>query len=933
MCSKSDIFACCCSTELTEKVNFRLFTVDQKEPDLEEATGQDHVFTFWRQLTKAQKDELDKDFNELQHEFGLSLELLKDDFIQAQRNEFLRKTSSNITLTRPRVMDWQLKRPPGLEHGANLTQLANVPAKRRQIWQNTGFDLYAKNRVAIVILSGGLDSRLGEDFPKGTLDFGLLSAKSIFQLYAERIDRLQNLVSKKKQREAERQRDKEEEKSPISGRDQKSQVSVRSSARDQTSQLPGRTSAREENSRSTGKDDLKFEVHVPVYVMCNKANISFISTFFEENNFFGLRERDVMFFQQLEYPHVDHNGKLLLIDKHKIAQSPCGNGSLFRSMVEEGMYADMKIRDLNCMYVCSVDNMLAKVGDPTFLGYCQDCLAECGVKCITKISAEESLGSYCSKVMKTYKDLDGDGKRDLVVTVKPAIYEFSEMDEELRNQKVNHDAHNLTFNAGNLSQYAFKLDFVRRVCDKMDRTWHRIHKRLPHIDLKTGKKIAVSDNSDCNGYRMEQWIFDSFHYSTHVAGLVVPRDEYAVIKQRAGPLSPGSAIRAVSLLHQSWISKAGGAFFGDKIASEQHDSKCEVSPLVSYDGENLDGHFLAPLRLPYYLPSKLEDSDTVAVQPIPLERQSMHFVDDQSPVEAIERDREITSARDEQPESTRGYRGERAHRDEKLPPTPPDAYALGGRRNSLRRGSLGMGDAPYSPYRRNSLTMGDAPFSPYRRNSLTMGDSPLRRNSITGRESFIAGRDSLFSPGEPMDDYDYDGENSLSTARTGRSSRRSARHGNTAFAPVVRTSSRDHSGRRSVFGNAEDPSEDQPARHKSIDVLCPNMKDKDHDAERHTKVELYDWEKIEVERERRAGDESARVSILSGWSHLSVGGHIFEEMEHAFGHIIGTTGVPNTGRGTRVYNESKYFWTPGKHHMGVGDSDSDDGAIVQFIGR
>jgi len=122
-------------------------------------------------------------------------------------------------------------------------------------------------------------------------------------------------------------------------------------------------------------------------------------------------------------------------------------------------------------------------------------------------------------------------------------------------------------------------------------------------------------------------------------------------------------------------------------------------------------------------------------------------------------------------------------------------------------------------------------------------------------------------------------------------------------------------------------------RGKSIDVLCPNLKDKDHDSERHTKVELYDWEKIEVERERRAGDESGRVSILSGWSHLSVAGHILEEMEHGFGHIVGTTGVPNTGRGTRVYNESKYFWTPGKCHMGGDDSDSDDGAIIQFIGR
>ena len=43
--------------------------------------------------------------------------------------------------------------------------------------------------------------------------------------------------------------------------------------------------------------------------------------------------------------------------------------------------------------------------------------------------------------------------------------------------------------------------------------------------------IRPSSLADCNGFRLETWIFDCFEHSSRVVGLEVPRDaECALIK-------------------------------------------------------------------------------------------------------------------------------------------------------------------------------------------------------------------------------------------------------------------------------------------------------------------------------------------------------------------------------------------------------------------
>lgn len=63
-----------------------------------------------------------------------------------------------------------------------------------------------------------------------------------------------------------------------------------------------------------------------------------------------------------------------------IAQAPDGNGSIYQSLQRTGALADMKARGVECLHVFSVDNVLVKVADPVFIGYCRALGADCGNK-------------------------------------------------------------------------------------------------------------------------------------------------------------------------------------------------------------------------------------------------------------------------------------------------------------------------------------------------------------------------------------------------------------------------------------------------------------------------------------------------------------------------------------------------------------------------
>jgi UDP-N-acetylglucosamine/UDP-N-acetylgalactosamine diphosphorylase len=79
---------------------------------------------------------------------------------------------------------------------ASLVDEASKPLKEK--WYQTGLSAIKSGQAGLILMAGGQGTRLGSSAPKGCYDISLPSHKSLFQMQGERIKKLNELAGTKK---------------------------------------------------------------------------------------------------------------------------------------------------------------------------------------------------------------------------------------------------------------------------------------------------------------------------------------------------------------------------------------------------------------------------------------------------------------------------------------------------------------------------------------------------------------------------------------------------------------------------------------------------------------------------------------------------------------------------------------------------------------
>jgi UDP-N-acetylglucosamine/UDP-N-acetylgalactosamine diphosphorylase len=214
----------------------------------------------------------------------------------------------------------------------------------------------------------------------------------------------------------------------------------------------------------------------------------------------------------------------------------------------------MNERGIDFLYYHQVDNPLAIVVDPAYLGWHALEGADVSTKVVAKSGPEEKMGVAV--------DVDG----------LTQIIEYSDLPKEAAHRL--NAAGELELWAGSTAIHIFSREFLNRLtAAQWNLPFHVAHKAVPHMAAETGDIVAPKEP---NAYKFERFIFDVLPEARKA--LVVEADrkrEFAPLKNASGVHSADDVKCSLVAVFRDWLTTAGV-----KIPA---DTAVEISPLVAID--------------------------------------------------------------------------------------------------------------------------------------------------------------------------------------------------------------------------------------------------------------------------------------------------------------------------------------------------------------
>lgn len=250
--------------------------------------GQTHLLAFWDELDAPGRARL-----------AAQVLAINPSLFVKLREEFRRHQQAGGQASYWAALAARAEPPPAMRRDGSGVSF--TPEEARQ----AGRELLQAGKVGMILVAGGLGTRLGFDLPKGMFPLGPLSGRSLFQMLIEQL------------------------------------LAV---------------------ARRHG-------VSIPLYVMTSPATDAVTRQFLEEHDWFGLAPQDRWLFCQATMWAVDASfERILLAERDSLFLGPDGHGGMLAALVRSGLLEEARRRGIEHFFYGQIDNPLLQVCDELFLG-------------------------------------------------------------------------------------------------------------------------------------------------------------------------------------------------------------------------------------------------------------------------------------------------------------------------------------------------------------------------------------------------------------------------------------------------------------------------------------------------------------------------------------------------------------------------------------